>query len=68
MASECPLTNEQIDVVRWQSHGKSYREIAEILGISPKAAVRRVERAWQTTGTFNKTGLVAMALRKGWIQ
>lgn len=68
MASECPLTSEQIEVVRWQSHGKTYSEIAEIMGISPKAAIRRIERAWRATGTFNKTGLVAMALRNGWIQ
>ncbi len=67
MASECPLTNEQVEAVRWLSYGKTYSEAAEFMGISMKATQRRIERAWRVTGTFNKTALVAMALRKGWI-
>jgi len=65
--SDCPLTAQQLEIVRWLSLGKTYSETAEFTGISMKAAVRRVERAWISTGTKNKTGLVAMALRKGWI-
>lgn len=67
MQRECPLTNEQIEVVRWLSYGKTYSEAADFIGISIKAAKRRVERAWLVTGTFNKTALVAMALRQKWI-
>ena len=65
--SECPLTEQQLEIVRWLSHGKTYSETAEFTGISMKATQRRVERAWISTGTKNKTGLVSMALRKGWI-
>lgn len=68
MQRECPLTNEQIEVVRWLSYGKTYTDIAELLSISRKAIYRRMDRAWIASGTFNKTALVAMALRKGWIQ
>jgi len=64
--SECPLTEQQLEIVRWLSHGKTYSETAEFTGISMKATQRRVERAWISTGTKNKTGLVSMALRKGW--
>lgn len=65
--TECPLTEQQLEIVRWLSFGKTYSEAAEFTGISMKAAQRRVERAWVSTGTRDKTGLVAMALRKGWI-
>ncbi|QEP29890.1 hypothetical protein HYP99_gp103 [Sinorhizobium phage ort11] len=68
MKSECPLTEPQLEVIRWFSYGKTYEDIASILNCTVKAVNRRMERAWQSTGTFNKTALVAMALRQGWIE
>ena len=66
--SECPLTEPQLEVVRWLSQGKTYSEIAEIEGCSLSALQHRTARAWDKTGTSNTTGLVAMALRRGWIE
>lgn len=68
MQRECPLTDHQIEVVQWLSYGKTYTDIADLLSISRKAIYRRMDRAWVATGTFNKTALVAMAIRRGWIQ
>jgi DNA-binding CsgD family transcriptional regulator len=64
----CPLTDSQIEVIHWLSLGKTSAEIAVILGINEKAIARRIERAWLITGTHNRAGLVALALRKGWIE
>lgn len=66
--SICPLTDSQIEVIHWLSLGKTSAEIAVILGINEKAIARRIERAWLITGTHNRPGLVATALRKGWIE
>jgi DNA-binding CsgD family transcriptional regulator len=64
----CPLTDSQIEVIHWLSLGKTSAEISVILGINEKAIARRIERAWLITGTHNRPGLVALALRKGWIE
>lgn len=68
MNDACPLTPAQIEVVQWLSHGKNYSDIAEIIGATSKAIYRRMDRAWVSTGTQNRHGIVAMALRKGWIE
>lgn len=68
MSNECPLTEPQLEVVRWLSLGKTYEEAAEILGCGLSGLQHRIARAWKNTGTCNATGLVAMALRKGWIE
>lgn len=68
MQTDCPLTEKQIEIVSWLSHGKTFGEIAEFLGISRKAVSNRMDRAWVATGTRNRHGIVAMALRKGWIE
>lgn len=64
----CPLKVSEIEVVHWLSMGKTSAEMAEILGTSPHAIERRLDLAWDRTGTKNRHGLVALALRKGWIE
>lgn len=63
-----PLTPQQKEVVEWLSHGKTFGEIAIILDVSYKAVTRRMERVWINTGTSNRHGIVAMALRNHWIE
>lgn len=64
---DAPLSEKEIELIRWLSYGKNLDEIAEIVGTSRKALANRLDRAWDATGTSNRTALVAMALRKGWI-
>ncbi len=66
--SECPLTHKQIEIIRWLADGKEQVEIAEIMGSARNTITRHVSRAHQAVGTFNMHGLVAMSLRKGWIE
>ena len=68
MQRECPLTEHQLEIVKWLSFGKTYSDIADIVGVSRKAISRRMDRAYPVTGTGTPQGIVAMALRKGWIQ
>lgn len=65
--AECPLTHKQIEIIRWLANGKEQVEVAEIIGCARNSVSRHVSKAHQTVGTFNMHGLVAMALRKGWI-
>lgn len=65
---ECPLSIPQLEIVKWLSFGKTYCDIAEIVGVSRKAVSRRMDRAYPATGTATPQGIVALALRKGWIQ
>lgn len=65
--SECPLTQKQIEIIRWLADGKEQVEIAQIIECSRNRITRHVSRAHQAVGTFNMHGLVAMALRRGWI-
>lgn len=65
--SECPLTQKQIEIVRWLADGKEQVEIAAIMQCARNTVSRHVSRAHQATGTFNMHGLVAMALRREWI-
>lgn len=64
----CPLTAQQKEIVHWLSLGKTGMEIEEIIGISSRAIQRRIDRAYQATGASTRYGLVALALRKGWIE
>ena len=66
--SECPLTEPQLEVVRWLSQGKTYSEIAEIMGLTASCLQHRMTRAFNSTGASNAPGIVAMALRRGWIE
>lgn len=64
----CPLGRRQIEVVRMMADGKSVKEMSDILGISHNTINSYIATALDVTGTHKATGLVAMCLRKGWIQ
>jgi len=65
---QTPLNKSQMEIVRWLADGKSYPEICEILVKSKTYVVRRMKEAYDKTGTHNPHGLVAISLRRGWIQ
>lgn len=65
---ECPLSEKQLDVVRWLAEGKKGGEIAEILNIKKNNVYERIKISLNLTGAANSTGLVAMCLRRGWIK
>lgn len=65
--TDCPLTTRQVEVTQWLAEGKIAAEIADILGIAQQTVQRHILNARAICGAAKDTGLVAMALRKGWI-
>ena len=49
------LTNRENDVLHWIAAGKSNREMAEILGLSPGTVSKHLEHIFQKLGVENRT-------------
>lgn len=64
----CPLTPREIEAVKWLAAGKIDAEAAAIMGITKFTVRRLLQDARLRTGTVNGPALVAMALRKGWME
>lgn len=65
--SECPLTPRQVHVLEWLSKGKTVGEISEITGRSKNTINGQIKAAFEQAGASNAVGLVAKAIRMGWI-
>lgn len=65
---QCPLTLRQIQIVKLMADGKSASEMAAIIGLSRYTINFYIADALRSAGTPKATGLVAMSLRKGWIE
>ncbi|MFK3847910.1 helix-turn-helix transcriptional regulator [Agrobacterium pusense] len=65
---DCPLSETELRVVRWLSDGKDCQDIAIILERSKMTVTRHIASSYNKTGTHNMHGLVAFALRKGWLE
>ena len=61
-AEDCGLTGREREVVRWLAAGKSNRQIAVILGISPRTVQKHLERTFRKLGVENRTAAVMRAL------
>lgn len=59
------ITDRETDVLRLVAEGRSTREIAERLFLSPRTVEKHVERLLAKTGTTRRTELVAYAARAG---
>jgi len=64
----CPLSSRQIEVVWWMAEGKTAAEIGMILGITTYTVQTYIASAKDSAGAHKETALVAIALRKGWIE
>jgi DNA-binding CsgD family transcriptional regulator len=63
----CPLSERQLECVRWMAEGKTASEIAEIIGVAKATAQKHIFRAREMCGSAKDTSLVATAIRSGWI-
>jgi predicted ATPase/DNA-binding CsgD family transcriptional regulator len=59
------LTDRQQDVVRLLAHGLSNKEIAQVLGVTPKTAMHHAAAIYQKLGLRGRTETVAWAFRTG---
>ncbi|WP_207460849.1 response regulator transcription factor [Azospirillum sp. SYSU D00513] len=57
------LTAREADVLLWIARGKSNRDIAEILGISPRTVNKHLEQVFSKLGVENRASATAIAMR-----
>jgi DNA-binding response OmpR family regulator/DNA-binding CsgD family transcriptional regulator len=58
-----PLTAREADVLAWVARGKSNRDIAAILGLSPRTVNKHLEQIFAKLGVENRAAAAAMATR-----
>jgi len=68
-SKELGLTGREGEVLSWLSKGKSNRDIAQILGLSPRTVDKHLEQIYAKLGVENRTAAAAIAVnashRKG---
>jgi DNA-binding NarL/FixJ family response regulator len=60
-SSELGLTTREGEVLAWLSKGKTNRDIAQILGLSPRTVDKHLEQIYAKLGVENRTAAAAMA-------
>ncbi len=60
---ELALTEREAEVLFWLANGKTNREIAEILEISPRTINKHLEQIFPKLGVENRTAAAGVALR-----
>jgi len=58
-----PLTAREAEVLSWVAAGKSNRDIAEILGLSPRTVDKHLEQIYAKLGVENRASAAAVAVR-----
>ncbi|WP_020185846.1 DNA-binding response regulator [Methylopila sp. 73B] len=57
------LTAREAEVLLWIARGKANRDIAEILGMSPRTVNKHLEQIYVKLGVENRAGAAAIAVR-----
>jgi DNA-binding NarL/FixJ family response regulator len=57
------LTSREAEVLSWLSKGKTNRDIAQILGLSPRTIDKHLEQIYTKLGVENRTAAAAMAVK-----
>jgi DNA-binding response OmpR family regulator len=60
---EFGLTAREAEVLAWLSKGKSNRDIAEILGLSPRTVDKHLQQTYAKLGVENRTAAAAIAVK-----
>ena len=60
-SSELGLTTREGEVLSWLSKGKTNRDIAQILGLSPRTVDKHLEQIYAKLGVENRTAAAASA-------
>ncbi|MCK1516301.1 response regulator transcription factor [Bradyrhizobium sp. 190] len=62
-SSELGLTAREGEVLSWLSKGKTNRDIAQILGLSPRTVDKHLEQIYSKLGVENRTAATAIAVK-----
>ena len=65
---ESPLTSRETGVLEQMAQGKSSKEIADALEISPQTVKNHVSHVFSKLGVSDRTSAVLVGLRRGWIK
>jgi DNA-binding CsgD family transcriptional regulator len=57
------VTSREAEVLLWLSRGKSNRDIAAILGLSPRTVNKHLEQMFEKLGVENRASTTALAVR-----
>ena len=60
-SKEFGLTSRENEVLSWLSKGKTNRDIAQILGLSPRTIDKHLEQIYAKLGVENRTAAAAIA-------
>lgn len=63
LRKELGLTAREAEVLSWLSRGKTNRDIAQILGLSPRTIDKHLEQIYAKLGVENRTSAAAVAAR-----
>jgi DNA-binding CsgD family transcriptional regulator len=63
LREQLSLTSREAEVLLWLSRGKSNRDIAEILGLSPRTINKHLEQMFEKLGVENRAAATALAVR-----
>lgn len=66
LADAFGLTLREAEVLLWITHGKSNKEIAEILNMSPRTVNKHLEQIFNKLGVENRTAAATIAVRVLW--
>ena len=58
-----PLTPREMDVLEWVARGKTNRDVAEILDMSPRTVNKHLEHIYEKLGVETRTAAVAQLAR-----
>ncbi len=68
LAGAFGLTLREAEVLLWITHGKSNKEIAEILQMSPRTVNKHLEQIFNKLGIENRTAAATIAVRILWTE
>lgn len=60
------LTMREAEVLLWTTHGKSNKEVAEILSLSPRTVNKHLEQIFSKLGVENRTAAATRTVRVLW--
>ena len=63
LRAKLTLTQREAGVLLWVARGKSNRDIAEILTLSPRTVNKHLEQIYAKLGVENRTSAAALAMR-----
>jgi len=63
LSEQLDLSSREGEVLAWLAHGKSNKDIAAILSLSPRTVTKHIEQIFTKLGVENRTAAAAMAFR-----